>query len=193
MCKFLVLAELHFLMYKIGIIPTWKNYCLWHRVSAKCMLIVVIVIFYYYHYKVVHMEWEQEDTTPSLGAQGSLQEGWDARNPSCEESDRITRNDLNKVWCVGPETSNKFIWIGVTETSVQRIQFLKDGALQGFVLSKPVLRYETSSSHLSKGFTVNTSAVIHLFAKCQGTQEAHFPSYQWPWLTTCTFLNQRML
>lgn len=44
--KFLVLTELHFLMYKIRIMPTWKSYCLCHIVGAKCMLIVVIGIFY---------------------------------------------------------------------------------------------------------------------------------------------------
>ena len=77
------------------------------------------------------MEWEQEDTTPSPGAQGNLQEGWDARNPSLEDLDGITRNGLNNAWCVGSGTSNKFIWIGVIETTVQRVQFVKDWLIRG--------------------------------------------------------------
>lgn len=57
------------------------------------MLIVVIVIFTIIISitRVAHMECEQEDLSSSPGGQESFQEGWDVRNRSPEDSDRITR------------------------------------------------------------------------------------------------------
>ena len=106
---------------------------------------------------------------PIWEAKEAFRRGGGVRNLSLEDSDRITRNGINQGWwCVGSGKSNKFIWISVTEIKVQRVQFVKDWALKGFVLSKQILRYETSSSRLSKGFIVSTIAVIHLSCREPG-------------------------
>lgn len=104
-----------------------------------------------------------------MGGQERFQKEWDVRYLSLEDSDRITRKGINKgYWCVSSGTSNKFIWISATEINAQRVQCVKDWALKGFVFSKQILRYKTSSSHLSKGFVVNTTTVIHLSCREPG-------------------------
>lgn len=55
------------------------------------------------------------------------------RNLGLENSDKIKELALKKKkgWCVGPQTSNKFIWVGVTKTQrVSRTVFLRVLSLQ---------------------------------------------------------------
>lgn len=84
-----------------------------------------------------------------------------------EDSDRFIGNGINKSWRVGPGTSSKFVWVGVTEIKVQRAQFVKDCVLQGFVLSKQILIYEALPA-TCQGSSVNALSVMHAACKQPG-------------------------
>ena len=105
-------------------------------------------------------------------AKEAIRNGQDVRNLSLEDSDGFTRKWHKRRLAHGFWDS-KFIWVGLTEIKVQRVQFVKDCALKGFVLSKQILRSEALPA-IYQGSVVNTITIIRLSRKSQGAQEAHF-------------------
>lgn len=118
------------------------------------------------------MEWGQEDTTPSLGGQGSFQKGWDGRKLSLEVSDRVTRKWHRQGLLCG-FWDQEYVHLGWRNGDKRpKGPVCQHSALQGFVLSVQILRYESPSSYLSKGSVLSCITVIHL--SCKKLGQTHF-------------------
>lgn len=78
---------------------------------------------------------------------------------------------------MGSGISNKLICIGVTEIKfAESVQFVKNYALMRLISLKQILRYENSSSHLSKDSAVTT--IYHCDPPVVQKARTHFFSYQ---------------